>query len=255
MHQVLHVDVDTEMRSFLTQTLGSIVEIRQTAELKKAKQLLRQDIFSMVFAGIQLPDGDGISLISPVQAIRPLIPVIFLTRIDDLAQKVLCYSCGADDYIVYPCNPVELKAKVESKLSRLSACMEHGDVLRWKDLQIDKRHHEVSVFSDGRYRKVNLTALEFRLLCYFASYPGEVLERDRILNEIWGEDIHIYSRSVDTHVSKLRKKLQPVSHVIQSVHGAGYKFQPEEETHEIIKDRHFSGYPSAVHYHQDFVRP
>ncbi len=61
---------------------------------------------------------------------------------------------------------------------------------------------------------------------YFAHHPGEVLDRDKMLNDIWGEDIHVYQRSVDTHVSRLRKKLGAASHVIESIHGSGYKFKP-----------------------------
>ena len=86
---------------------------------------------------------------------------------------------------------------------------------------------KVWIIDDQRNKDlIDLTALEFKLLALFAKQPEAVISRDDILNEIWGEDVHVYSRSVDTHVSKLRKKLGARSDLIESVHGTGYKFCP-----------------------------
>ena len=101
------------------------------------------------------------------------------------------------------------------------------DLLSWKEIKINKTSQEVEVLNEkNEFESIELTALEFKLLTYFASRPGHVIDRDSMLNDIWGQDVHVYSRSVDTHVSKLRKKLGPVSDLIESVHGAGYKFSP-----------------------------
>src|SRR5690606_18004146 len=102
----------------------------------------------------------------------------------------------------------------------------NSDVIKWKELTICHSKQEVEVFDGDSYKPVELTALEFKLLSFFAAHPQEVIPRDAILDAIWGKDIHIYSRSVDTHVSKLRKKLGPASEVIESIRGAGYKFTP-----------------------------
>ena len=101
-----------------------------------------------------------------------------------------------------------------------------ADTYKWKELQINKSRQEVSILEKGIHHKVDLTALEFKIIMYFAIRPGVVIARDQILNDIRCEDIHDYQRSVDTHVSKLRKKLGEVSHVIESIHGLGYKFNP-----------------------------
>ena len=98
--------------------------------------------------------------------------------------------------------------------------------MRWKELEIDTLTQEVKVNGGQGWQKVDLTALEFKLLMYFATRFNHVINRDKILDDIWGKDVHVYPRSVDTHVSKLRKKLGPVSEIIGSVHGAGYKFVP-----------------------------
>ncbi len=98
--------------------------------------------------------------------------------------------------------------------------------MKWKELQINKTRQEVLVLNGNEFEKTDLTSLEFKILMYFASRPGEVIIRDQMLNDIWGEDIHVNHRSVDTHVSKLRKKLGPVAQIVESIHGSGYKFNP-----------------------------
>jgi len=101
-----------------------------------------------------------------------------------------------------------------------------NEVLHWKEIEINKLSREVKINFQSNNELINLTALEFKILIYLAHRTGEVIERDTMLNDIWGEDVHVYARSVDTHVSKLRKKLGPVSHIIESIHGVGYKFGP-----------------------------
>ena len=115
---------------------------------------------------------------------------------------------------------------MESRLKKEEARKHSIEILKWAEIEIDKNRQEVKVLNDGQLEKIDLTALEFKLLTYFADQAGHVIPRDKVLDDIWGEDVHVYSRSVDTHVSKLRKKLGPVSHIIQSIHGAGYKFSP-----------------------------
>ncbi len=136
------------------------------------------------------------------------------------------FSAGADDYITKPFSPLELRARLEARMRKNKQQTLQSDSFKWKELQISKTRQEVLVLEDGEFQKIELTALEFKILMYFAVRPGEVIIRDQILNDIWGQDIHIYHRSVDTHVSKLRKKLGSSSHIVESIHGSGYKFSP-----------------------------
>ena len=112
------------------------------------------------------------------------------------------------------------------KLKKAELLKSASDVLNWKEVKIDRTGQIVQVLDSGQYVKVDLTSLEFKLLSYFAARPNAVIDRETLLNSIWGKDVHVYPRSVDTHVSKLRKKLSPVSHIVESVHGTGYKFCP-----------------------------
>ena len=123
-------------------------------------------------------------------------------------------------------SPLELRARLEGRLRKSKLHTQQSDVMKWKELQINKSQQEVLVLENGVFRKADLTGLEFKILMYLAGRTGQVVERDQMLNDIWGKDVHVYQRSVDTHISKLRKKLGEASSTLESIHGSGYKFSP-----------------------------
>src|SRR5690606_33285291 len=116
--------------------------------------------------------------------------------------------------IVKPFSMLELRARMESRLRKLNSHREHQSALKWKNIEIYPNSQEVKVIENGRASLVDLTALEFKLLSYLASKPGDVFSRDDILAKVWGNNLHVYPRSVDTHISKLRKKLGDASDTI-----------------------------------------
>lgn len=229
MNTVLLVEDSKEVFQMVSQALvAPIVELNWAQNVAEAEESLKNKKFDLILLDIELPDGNGLDLCSKIQASSPEVPIFFLTAHADLSEKVLGFSAGADDYITKPFNHLELKARVEAKLKKIEILKRTADCLKWAEIEINKSSQEVKILNNGSFENADLTALEFKMLTYFASRFGEVIDRDTMLNDIWGEDIHIYSRSVDTHVSKLRKKLGPVSHIIESVHGAGYKFNPSK---------------------------
>lgn len=225
MQEVLLVEDSKEIFTMVRQAIGSIVDLKWADTIESAREKLKPSL-SLVLLDVELPDGSGVEFCAEIQASVPDLPVFFLTSHKGLSDKVLGFSAGADDYITKPFQPLELKVRVESRLKKEEARKHSIEILKWSEIEIDKNRQEVSILNDGKFEKIDLTALEFKLLTYFAGYVGHVIPRSKVLDDIWGEDVHVYSRSVDTHVSKLRKKLGPVSHIIQSVHGAGYKFSP-----------------------------
>lgn len=210
----------------VAQAIGTLFDLTWAPTVGEATQKLSTNSYSLILLDVELPDGNGIELCTRIQGAHPNTPVFFLTSHAELSEKVLGFSAGADDYITKPFAPLELRARLESRLRKLDLSKHNADRLKWKELEINKSRQEVSILDGDKFQRIDLTALEFKLLMYFAAKPGNVIPRDQILNDIWGEDIHVYHRSVDTHVSKLRKKLGPIAHVIESVHGAGYKFSP-----------------------------
>ena len=146
---------------------------------------------------------------------------------------MLSFTAGADDYITKPFHPIELRARLEARIRKNNQLCIDADTFKWKELQIIKSRRDIKIFDEFSDKKIDLTSLEYKILIYFAYKAGEVIHRDQILTDIWGADIHVSHRSVDTHISKIRKKLGLVSHILESIHGYGYKFNPTLRFREL----------------------
>jgi DNA-binding response OmpR family regulator len=194
--------------------------------LSKARSIITTENVDMIILDIVLPDGDGIDFCYTLQETKCRAPIIVLTSHDDISKKILSFSAGVDDYIIRPFHKIELQAKLNSKLRNYSLQSKENDTLKWKEIQIIKSKQEITLFDDKSARQIELTGLEFKILTLFTNYVGTVLSRDTILNRVWGKNVFVSPHSVDTHVSKLRKKLGQISHIIQSIHGTGYMFCP-----------------------------
>ncbi len=180
----------------------------------------------LIILDLNLPDIDGIKT---CQIIRREFdfPIIMLTARDRVSDKVLGLECGADDYIVKPFNFLELSARIKSIFKRMERSLVN-DHYEFRDLSINFISRTLKV----RGEPVKLTKTEFELLALFVSYPGEVLSRDFIQQQVW-RDSQLYqtSRAVDVHVQRLRKKIEREAEspeYIVTVTGVGYKFQAEK---------------------------
>ncbi len=229
MKNILLIEDSKEIFRMVSQAIKPISTVTWAETISTARENLTKNSYDLILIDVELPDGNGIELCNEISANFPLVPIFFLSSHSELSEKVLGFSAGADDYITKPFEPLELKARIEARLKKTEAMSEVGNHLNWKEIKIDKAKQKVEILRDDNYETIDLTALEFKLLLYFANQPEVVIERDRILDDLWGEEVHVYSRSVDTHVSKLRKKLDCVSDIIKSIHGAGYKFSPTKK--------------------------
>jgi len=228
-NNVLLVEDSVEVQKMVRAGLQGIVELFIASSIDEARQFLSKDNFTpgLILLDINLPDGNGISFCQELNADKKYAetPLFFLTADTNISTKVLGFSLGADDFIVKPFDPLELKARVESKLKKQSLLNVNTGLFEWESIKIDCSSQTTEVLKPLR-KFINLTALEFKILTLFAQKPQIVIPRDEILNEVWGKDVHVYPRSVDTHVSKLRRKLGDEYTFIESVHSVGYKFTP-----------------------------
>ena len=152
------------------------------------------------------------------QTIR--LPVIMLTARTDEVDRVVGFEVGADDYVPKPFSPRELVLRVEAILRRTIPAVEVGpQVIALGDLVIDVPAHRVEVKGE----EILLTALEFRLLLDLASRAGRVQSRDALLERVWGYSPDVETRTVDTHVKRLREKLGAGAAHIETVRGVGYR--------------------------------
>jgi two-component system phosphate regulon response regulator PhoB len=148
------------------------------------------------------------------------IPVLMLTAKAEEVDRIVGLELGADDYVVKPFSPREIVLRIKAILRRGSE-EETDEQLSAGAIRIDPARHQVSV--NGK--AVNLTSLEFKLLRTLMQRRGRVQERDRLLNEVWGYESVIDTRTVDTHVRRLREKLGKAGDIVETVRGFGYRLR------------------------------
>jgi two-component system phosphate regulon response regulator PhoB len=229
MFKVLLVEDSTESYQLISRALGSFVQLEWAKNQREGASILDKKDFDLILMDVMLPDGDGFQLCSMLQNQEKFAatPIIFLTAKTSIPDRVMAFSVGADDFISKPFDSLELRARVEAKLRKRERTLQAADVVICNGLEINKRTQKVSVNSNGTVEELDLTPMEFRILLLLAGKPNAVMSRDQILDTVWGENVHVYSRSVDTHISKLRKKLGGKGESILSVHGSGYRLVSE----------------------------
>ena len=192
--------------------------------LDEANEKLKSKKFDLILLDLMLPDGSGLDLCKKIKSNSETeaTPIIILTAKDDEVDKVVGFELGADDYVTKPFSVRELILRVKAILKRSDTkTKEVVEVERqFGDLKIDVDSHEVHVDS----QLIELTALEFRLLKELVDKRGRVQSRDQLLSEVWGYNAEVTTRTVDTHIKRLREKLGSMGKYVQTIRGVGYKF-------------------------------
>jgi two-component system alkaline phosphatase synthesis response regulator PhoP/two-component system response regulator ResD len=178
----------------------------------------------LVVLDIMMPEMDGLSVCRELRKTSS-VPVIMLTARDDDVDKIVGLEVGADDYMTKPFNPRELVARVKAVLRRTQGSIAPDTVLESGNTRLDPGRREVTI--DGR--PVTLRAKEFDLLTAFMRHEGMVLDRERLLSMVWGQDFFGDTRTIDVHVAWLREKLSGSTARIQTVWGVGYKLVVDEQ--------------------------
>jgi two-component system phosphate regulon response regulator PhoB len=184
----------------------------------------RSKLPDLVLLDLMLPGVDGLEVCNTLKRDHRTanIPVVMLTARGEEADIVSGLELGADDYITKPFSPRVLLARIKAVLRRkMRAPTEEQAVIKLKDLVVHPGRHEVTV----RGKRADLTSTEFRILHLLARRPGWVFTRQQIIDAARGEDYAVTDRSVDVHISGLRKKLGPHGKQIETVHGVGYRFK------------------------------
>lgn len=202
-------------------------EVCLAADGETALELARREEPDLIILDVMLPRKTGLDVCKELRNGGSRIPIIMLTARGQEIDKVLGLKLGADDYVTKPFGFMELMARVEAVLRRCDGGEMnrpgHPEVYRFGDVEVDFRRHEA--WKDGA--AVELSPREFELLAYFVAHRGEVVTRERLLDAVWGYERIPFTRTVDMHIAKLRKKIErdpsaPV-HLV-TVHRVGYKF-------------------------------
>ena len=182
--------------------------------------------YDIIILDLMLPDIDGYEVLRRLRSSRVNTPILILSGLSELDNKIKGLGFGADDYLTKPFEMSELLARLEALLRRAPAAPDPAhpsEVYQFGPVRVDFRRAEVE--QSGTL--VELSALEFRLLRYFIEHRGATISRDELLNEVWGYNALVSTRTVDVHVAWLRQKVETNSRhpqYILTVHGMGYKF-------------------------------
>ena len=177
----------------------------------------------IVILDVMMPRMSGLDVCRRLKAERPAMPIIMLTARGQEVDKVVGLELGADDYVTKPFSIRELLARVKAVLRRANIQSPQQERYEFGDLKVDVRSCQVS----RQGRVLEFSAKEFELLKYFLMHRGETLSRDRLLEDVWGYEHFPTTRTVDTHIVRLRQKIEvkpDEPRFILTVHGTGYKF-------------------------------
>ncbi|MDF2180282.1 response regulator transcription factor [Aliiglaciecola sp. CAU 1673] len=223
MKNVLMIDDDRDLSARLQQYFSQFDIKLQCAETPSlGLSLLAKGHFDLLLLDVMLPEKDGFTLCKEIRQQHDL-PIIMLTARGELTDKVLGLEIGADDYLPKPFEPRELVARIDVLLRRNRAAPTQEECWRFDELCLYPQQHKVELNGE----EISLTGMEFRCLRLLAEHPGQVFNRDELLNELRGIDADVYSRSIDILLSRLRQKLGDDANApkyIKTLRNVGYCF-------------------------------
>jgi len=234
MAKILCVEDSKEFQLYLSSLLRehNLVYSSSIADAMRVAQT-NHDSFDLIILDISLPDGNGmraLPLLKEHFSEKP-IPVIVISSDSDVLTKVAAFGVGADDYISKPPDSSELKARVEARLRWANTSSAQKTHYAYDDLRMDLEQMSVSIVREGgAVEAVELTPYEFKILRLLLGRPGQVFSREHIVERIWGVGKYITFRTIDAHISHLRRKLIKSRTRIETVLTAGYKIQLKEDT-------------------------
>ncbi len=229
---VLVVDDEADIRELLQYNLqleGYQVSILDNGE--KALEFIQKQNVDLILLDLMLPGLPGLELCKKLKRQTGLdgIPIIMITAKSSETDVIVGLELGADDYITKPFSPKEVIARIKAIFRRLDERRPHeiAAVLKFESLVLDAPRHEVKI--DGK--EVHLTTTEFKILQCLLSRPGHVFSRDELIDVALGKNISVVDRTIDVHMTNLRKKISSYGANIESIRAVGYRFRdtPKDE--------------------------
>jgi two-component system, OmpR family, response regulator len=228
--KVLIVDDEPNIRDLLSTSLRfagfNVHAVGNGADAVNAAEKGEPDI---ILLDVMLPDMNGFSVTKKLRSMGIMAPVLFLTARDETADKVTGLTVGGDDYMTKPFSLDEIVARINAILRRTKQVQTEDSVLEVGEIMINQDAHEV--FANGQ--QVDLSPTEYKLLRFLMSNPNRVLTKAQILDHVWEYDFNGEMGIVESYVSYLRKKLDPITTepLIQTKRGVGYMYKSSKNAH------------------------
>jgi DNA-binding response OmpR family regulator len=228
MSRILIAEDDRAMARGLEENLAYEGHfVRHVVRGDEVTPLIAEDRPDLLILDVMLPGMNGFEVCRHIRRADHRLPILLLTARGDDVDKVMGLDLGADDYLTKPFSLSELLARVRALLRRSEAAAgDEPEVLAFDDVSVDFTRYTATRGGEP----VHLTAREFALLRYLAGARGAAVRRDTLLERVWGEDVSVTNRTVDTHVLSLRQKLEAdpgAPRRLVTVHGVGYRFNPD----------------------------
>ena len=225
-HHILVVEDEPDINKTVSYNIANEgLKPLSALNLTEAESYISSNNISLIILDLMLPDGSGLDFCKKLKSSNAYsdIPIIIVTAKDDEVDKVVGFELGADDYVTKPFSVRELILRIKAILKRNSKDMTQNTSSKIETfgiLSINEDSHEVFINDD----EIILTALEFKLLKHLLDRRGRVQTRDQLLSDVWGYSAHITTRTVDTHVKRLREKMGVMGKHVQTIRGVGYRF-------------------------------
>lgn len=232
MQNILIVDDEASIRDMLRMALESnSFSVNEASNVTAAQNEIERQKPDLILLDWMMPGTSGVELLRRLRKheAHANIPIIMLTAKDDDEHSILALDAGADDYITKPFSPRALLARINALLRRTTAIdtpRNRETKIVSGDITIDLMSHKASVAG----QLLELSPTEFRLLHFFIGNTGRVFSRNQLLDSVWGDGVYVEDRTVDVHIRRLRKILEPfkVADYIDTVRGVGYRFEPKK---------------------------
>ena len=224
-HCVLIIEDEPDIRKTIDYNLSKeSFKVVQAESIAQGEKALAANKIDVIILDLMLPDGSGLTLCRDIKsdAKTKHIPIIILTAKTEEVDRVVGFELGADDYVTKPFSVRELILRVKAILKRgIDSPRQENDSfdIEAGDIRLNLDAHQVFVDDE----EITLTALEFRLLKHLLDRRGRVQTRDQLLEEVWGYSSDVTTRTVDTHIKRLREKLLGAGDCIQTIRGVGYR--------------------------------
>ena len=228
--RILIIEDEPDIRKTIDYNLSKeSFEVFQAASIAEGEQAIQQHKPDLVILDLMLPDGSGLTLCRDIKsdpATKNTLVILLTAKADEL-DRVIGFELGADDYVTKPFSVRELILRVKAILKRrASEERQPADPSQtFGALTLNLEAHQVFIND----LEVGFTALEFRLLKHLIDRKGRVQSRDQLLEEVWGYSAEVTTRTVDTHIKRLREKLGSAGEYIQTIRGVGYRFSKTPE--------------------------
>jgi len=228
--RILIIEDEPDIRKTIDYNLSKeSFEVFQAASIAEGEQAIQQHKPDLVILDLMLPDGSGLTLCRDIKsdpATKNTLVILLTAKADEL-DRVIGFELGADDYVTKPFSVRELILRVRAILKRRASeeSQPADPTYTFGALTLNLEAHQVFINN----LEVGFTALEFRLLKHLIDRKGRVQSRDQLLEEVWGYSAEVTTRTVDTHIKRLREKLGSAGEYIQTIRGVGYRFSKTPE--------------------------